>query len=82
MKEIEIREAGRQIVADTLGVSIDECTDDAGLEEDLGVISLDAAEILMAVETKYDITVVEGEADKIETVGDLLDTLVKKVLDK
>jgi acyl carrier protein len=82
MKEIEIREAGRQIVADTLGVSIDECTDDAGLEEDLGADSLDAAEILMAVETKYDITVVEGEADKIETVGDLLDTLVKKVLDK
>ena len=82
MKQIEIREAGRQIVADTLGVSIDECTDDAGLEEDLGADSLDAAEILMAVETKYDITVAEGEADKIETVGDLLDTLVKKVLDK
>ena len=28
MKEIEIREAGRQIVADTLGVSVDECTED------------------------------------------------------
>ena len=82
MKEIEIREAGRQIVADTLGVSIEECTDDAGLEDDLGADSLDAAEILMAVETKYDITVTEGVADKIETVGDLLDTLVKKVLDK
>jgi acyl carrier protein len=82
MKQIEIREAGRQIVADTLGVSIEECTDDAGLEDDLGADSLDAAEILMAVETKYDITVAEGEADKIETVGDLLDTLVKKVLDK
>ena len=82
MKEIEIREAGRLIVADTLGVSIEECTDDAGLEDDLGADSLDAAEILMAVETKYDITVTEGEADKIETVGDLLNTLVKKVLDK
>lgn len=82
MKQIEIREAGRQIVADTLGVSIEECTDDAGLEDDLGADSLDAAEILMAVETKYDITVTEGEADKIETVGDLLNTLVKKVLDK
>ena len=82
MTENEIREAGRQIVADTLGVSIDECADDAGLEDDLGADSLDAAEILMAVETRYDIAVAEGEADKIETVGDLLDTLVKKVLDK
>ena len=81
MTEKEIRQGGRQIVADTLGVSIDECADSAGLEDDLGADSLDAAEILMAVETKYDIAVAEGEADKIETVGDLLDTLVRKVLD-
>ena len=81
MTEKEIRQAGRQVVADTLGVSMDECADDARLEDDLGADSLDAVEILMAVETKYDIAVAEGEADKIATVGDFLDMLVKRVLD-
>ena len=81
MTEKEIRDAGRQIVADTLGISVEECTDDASLEDDLGADSLDAAEILMTVETKYDIAVEEGRADDIETVGDFLDTLVQKVME-
>ena len=81
MTEKEIRDAGRQIVADTLGISVDECADDASLEDDLGADSLDAAEILMAVDTKFDIAVEEGRADDIETVGNLLDTLVQKVME-
>lgn len=81
MTEDEIRQAGRRVVADTLGVSMDECADDARLEDDLGADSLEAMEILMAVETEYDIAVSEGEADRIVTVGDFLDTLVNRVLD-
>ena len=81
MTEKEIRDAGRQIVADTLGISVDECVDDASLEDDLEADSLDAAEILMAVETKFNIAVEEGRADDIETVGDFLDTLVQKVME-
>lgn len=79
MNEQKIRDTGRKIVADILGITFEECTDSAILDDDLGADSLDAAEILMTVETKFDISIEEGEADKIKSVGDLLDTLVQRV---
>ena len=50
MNEQKIRDTGRKIVADILGITFEECTDSAILDDDLGADSLDAAEILMTVE--------------------------------
>lgn len=79
MTQQKIEEIGRKAIADTLGIPVDECTDDMDIADDLGADSLDAVEMLMAVETRFDIAIQEGEADSIKTVRDYLDLLVKKV---
>jgi acyl carrier protein len=79
MKKEKIINTGRKIIADSLGLPIEECLDEMDLKDDLGADSLDAVEIIMAVETKFDIAIGEGEADNINTVKDLLDKLVEKV---
>lgn len=79
MTQQKIEEIGRKAIADTLGIPVAECTDDMDIADDLGADSLDAVEMLMAVETRFDIAIQEGEADNIKTVRDYLDLLVKKV---
>lgn len=79
MTRQEIQKIARQIVADVLYVNVDECTDNADFVEDLGADSLDAIDIIMEVETKFDIAILEGEADNIKTVKDYLDAILKKI---
>ena len=50
------------------------------IKDDLSADSLDAVEIIMALETTFDIALKEGEADQVRTVREYLDLLVKKVL--
>lgn len=75
----EIENAARQIVADTLGMKIEECLDESSFTEDLGADSLDAVDIIMATETKFDIALEEGEADKVNTIREYLDLVTNKV---
>ncbi len=69
----------RQIVADVLGIKIEDCLDDSKFTDDLGADSLDAVDIIMAAETKFDIALQEGEADNVKTIRDYLDLIDRKV---
>ncbi len=80
MNRQKTEQIGRKVIADTLGITVDECTDEMDIKDDLGADSLDAVEMLMALETRFDIAIQEGEADSVKTVRDYLDLLVKKVL--
>lgn len=80
MTRQEIEEIGRKTIADTLGITVDECTDEMDIKDDLSADSLDAVEIIMALETTFDIALKEGEADQVRTVREYLDLLTKKVL--
>jgi len=79
MEQQEIEQAGRSIIAEVLNMPVEQVWDEANLEEDLGIDSIDVVEVIMAVETKFDITIEEGEADGIITVKDFLDALVEKI---
>ena len=79
MTDNEIKDKAKQIIADTLGINQKDINDDSDFQEDFGVDSLDALDLLMAIETGFDIAVQEGETDKIKTVGDMLNMLVNKV---
>jgi acyl carrier protein len=46
--------------------------DDTHLTDDLGADSLDYVELVMAIETEFDISIPDEEATKISTVGDIL----------
>ena len=68
----------RAIIAEQLGVKIEEVTDSASFIEDLGADSLDTVELVMALEEEFGIDIPDEDADKIKTVGDVMEYLKKK----
>ncbi len=65
-----------KLIAEQLGKSIDEITEEKEVVKDLGADSLDIVEMLMSLEEEFNITVPEDEAVNIKTVGDIL-TLIE-----
>jgi acyl carrier protein len=61
----------RTIVAEQLGVKLDEITEDASILDDLGADSLDVVELVMAIEEEFDIEVPDEDVEGIRTVGDM-----------
>jgi len=62
----------KEVVVEQLSVSADEVKDDAKFVEDLGADSLDVVELVMALEEKFDIEIPDDEAEKIQTVSDVV----------
>ena len=60
------------MIIDQLGVGEDELQLETNLMKDLEADSLDAVEIIMAIEDEYGIEIPDEEAEKIQTVGDLV----------
>lgn len=63
----------REFVADQLGVDIEMVEIDSNLMKDLEADSLDAVEIIMAVEEEFDIEIPDEDAEKFRTVRDMVD---------
>lgn len=60
------------IIVEQLGVNADQVKPEAKLVEDLGADSLDAVELVMAIEEEFGIEVPDEEAEKLQSVGDIL----------
>ena len=56
-----------------LGVDAEEVNPDASFVEDLGADSLDTVELIMAFEEEFGVEISDDEAEKIMTVGQLID---------
>ncbi|MFW6319002.1 MAG: acyl carrier protein [Bacillota bacterium] len=63
------------IIADELGIEEDSIELDSDLTDDLGADSLDAVELIMAIEEEFDIEIDDTAAQKIKTVQDIVDYL-------
>lgn len=63
----------KEIIVDQLGVDEDSISMDTNLIKDLEADSLDAVEIIMAIEETYDFEIPDEEAEKFQTVGDLVE---------
>lgn len=71
----------RAIVSTVLRIRPDKVRGDAALAADLGATSLDFVELVMAVEDEFDIEISDMEANKLDTVDDLV-ALVERVRKK
>ena len=60
------------IIADQLAVSKDRITPETDIANDLGADSLDIAELMIAFEEEFDISINEGQDEKITTVGQVI----------
>ncbi len=60
----------KEVVAEQLGVNIDEIKEDSKFVDDLGADSLDVVELVMALEEKFDIEIPDENAEGISTVAD------------
>ena len=65
------------IIANELGIDKEKITLDSRLAEDLGADSLDAVELIMALEDEFGIEVDDEAATKIKKVSDIVEFLEK-----
>jgi len=68
----------KEVVVEQLSVSPDEVKEDSKFVEDLGADSLDVVELVMALEEKFDIEIPDDEAEKIQTVADVINYIESK----
>tara|TARA_Y100000588_G_C13374185_1_gene552007 strand:- start:84 stop:317 length:234 start_codon:yes stop_codon:yes gene_type:complete len=68
-----IEERVKKIVAEQLGVKLDEITNDASFVEDLGADSLDTVELVMALEEEFETEIPDEDAEKITKVQEAID---------
>merc|ERR1719482_1720877 len=67
------------IIAEQLGVEEDKVVPDASFTEDLGADSLDAVELIMAIEEAFDIEIPDEEAEKMTTPADCITAIQSKL---
>jgi len=68
----DVADGLREIMAARLGLSAEQLVPEARLVEDLGLDSLDAVELAISVERKFDIEVPEEQLTKLKTVADMV----------
>ncbi len=68
----------RAIIAEQLGVKLEEVTDAASFIEDLGADSLDTVELVMALEEEFGIEIPDEDAEKMVMVGDAIKYIDQK----
>jgi len=62
----------KKIIVDQLGVEESAVEMETNLMKDLEADSLDAVEIIMAIEDQFEIEIPDEDAEKFQTVGDLV----------
>ncbi|MBR2694081.1 MAG: acyl carrier protein [Thermoguttaceae bacterium] len=82
MSSQEVQEKVIGIIADQLGVDANTITRDTDIANDLGADSLDFAELMIVFEEKFDIDIVEEDAQNITTVGQVIDNIEKQINSK
>ncbi len=65
----------QEIIAKELGIDVEKVTKEARLTEDLGADSLDAVEIIMALEEEFNIQVDDSNFQNIKCVEDIVKCL-------
>ena len=68
-----ILEKVKEVIVEQLGVEEDSINMDTSFIDDLGADSLDIVELIMTLEEEFDIQIPDTEAEKVSTVGDVIE---------
>ena len=69
----------KKVVVDQLSVDEKLVTPEARFTDDLGADSLDTVELVMALEEEFDIEIPDSDAEKVNTVGDVVEYIKENV---
>ena len=70
---MSVNERVKGIVAEQLGIGIDEVNNESSFIDDLGADSLDTVELVMALEEEFDVEISDEQAENISTVQSAID---------
>lgn len=59
-------------IVDVLGISESEIKEGSSFKDDLGADSLDVVDLIMELENEFDIEISDEDAEKLVTVGDVI----------
>jgi acyl carrier protein len=79
MSSEDIFEKVKSIIVEQLGVADTAVTMEASFIDDLGADSLDIVELIMALEEEFDMEIPDSDAEKVVTVGDVVDYIKDNV---
>ena len=79
MSQEEVFEKVKKIIIEQLGAAEAIVTMEASFVDDLGADSLDIVELIMALEEEFEIEIPDADAEKVVTVGDVVDYLKENV---
>lgn len=68
----------KDIIVEQLGVNADQVTSEASFIEDLGADSLDTVELVMAFEEEFGEDIPDEDAEKLTTVGAVVNYMKEK----
>lgn len=68
-----------EIVAEQLGVDKSEISREKSFVEDLNADSLDLTELIMTFEERFSCEISEEEAEKLKTIGDVIDYISQQM---
>ena len=77
MQDIQQKITG--ILIEKLGITGSEITPDANFVKDLGIDSLDYAELVMDIEQTFDIKIPDDDAEKMQTIGQAVKYIESKI---
>src|SRR5687768_2972160 len=78
MSDKTVEEKVKDIIVEQLGVNPEQVTPTASFIEDLGADSLDTVELVMAFEEEFSVEVPDEDAEKLQTVGDVVKYIEEK----
>jgi acyl carrier protein len=71
--ETNVEAKVKGIIAEQLGVALEEIKITSSFVEDLGADSLDIVELVMAMEEEFEVEIPDEQAENIKTVQDAVD---------
>lgn len=78
----QLEERVKEIIVDRLHVNADQVVPEASFIDDLSADSLDTVELIMAFEEEFGAEIPDEDAEKMKTVGSVIDYLKSKGFDK
>lgn len=72
----------KEIIVEQLGVNAEQVTPEASFIDDLGADSLDTVELIMAFEEEFSAEIPDEDAEKLTSVGKVIEYLKSKGFDK